>query len=77
MKIEEIEGWENLATKLDIKGLELSIRELRAQLELSIRELRVEMKEQFQRIRLLIWLPVIAVLIQTIAGIILKSFHLI
>ena len=49
MKIEDIEGHETLATKSDIKALELSIREL-----------RVDIKEQFGRIRLAIWLPVIA-----------------
>lgn len=53
MKITEIEGHETLATKADLKALELSIREL-----------RVEVKEQFQRIKLLIWLPVITSIAQ-------------
>lgn len=59
MRIEEIQGYEMLATKADIKALELSIREL-----------RVDVKEQFQRIRLLIWLPVITGAVQIFLAII-------
>ena len=58
MKIEEIQGYESLATKADIKALELSIREL-----------RVDVKEQFQRIRILIWLPVITGAVQILLAI--------
>ena len=58
MKIEEIQGYESLATKADIKALELSIREL-----------RVDVKEQFQRIRVLIWLPVITGAVQILLAI--------
>ena len=58
MKIEEIQGYETLATKADIKALELSIREL-----------RVDVKEQFARIKLLIWLPVITGLMQILLAI--------
>jgi hypothetical protein len=59
MKIEEIQGYEMLATKADIKALELSIREL-----------RVDVKEQFQRIKILIWLPVITGAVQIFLAII-------
>ena len=58
VKIEEIQGYESLATKADIKALELSIREL-----------RVDVKEQFQRIRILIWLPVITGAVQILLAI--------
>jgi hypothetical protein len=60
MKIEEIEGWEKIATKDDIKNLELSIREL-----------KVEMKEQFGKIKLAIWLPIVA----AIGQILFVIFH--
>ncbi|HEX4714877.1 MAG TPA: hypothetical protein VH164_08130 [Ktedonobacteraceae bacterium] len=40
------------------------------ELKLAVRELRVEMREQFQRIRLLIWLPVIAAIGQIIVTVI-------
>jgi hypothetical protein len=53
MKIEEIQGYETLATKADIKELRIDLREL-----------RVDVKEQFQRIKVLIWLPVITGLVQ-------------
>ena len=65
MKITDIEGYETLATKADLKALELQVREL-----------RVEMKEQFnriesrfQQIKLLIWLPVITGAIQVLMAI--------
>jgi hypothetical protein len=60
MKIEEIQGYETLATKADIKALELSIRELRV----DVKEQFQRMKDELQRIKLLIWLPVITGLIQ-------------
>jgi hypothetical protein len=56
MKIEELENWQKIATKDDIKNLELSIRELKVEM----REEFVGIKEQFQRIKLAIWLPMIA-----------------
>ena len=55
MKITEIEGYETLATKSDIKALELSIRELRV----DVREQLQRLKDELQRIKILIWLPVI------------------
>jgi hypothetical protein len=60
MRIEEIQGYETLATKADVKELRTEIKELRV----DMKELRVDVKEQFQRIKLLIWLPVITGLIQ-------------
>ena len=64
MKITEIEGYEALATKADLKELRIEMRDQFKALELSIREWRVDVKEQFQRIRLLIWLPVITGAVQ-------------
>ena len=64
MKITEIEGYETLATKADLKELRAEMKDQFKALELSIREWRVEVKEQFQRIKLLIWLPVIAAVAQ-------------
>ena len=60
MRIEELQGYETIATKADIKALELSIRELRVE----VKEQFARVKDEFQRIKLLIWLPVITGLIQ-------------
>ena len=65
MKITEIEGYETLATKADIKALELSIRELRV----DVREQIHRLKDDLQRIKMLIWLPVITGLIQILVAI--------
>lgn len=65
MKITEIEGYETLATKADIKALELSIRELRV----DVREQLQRLKDELQRIKVLIWLPVIAGVAQIIVAI--------
>lgn len=64
MKITEIEGYETLATKADLKELRTEMRDQFKALELSIREWRVDVKEQFQRIKVLIWLPVVTGLTQ-------------
>jgi hypothetical protein len=55
MKLQELEDGATVATKLDLEKLRLEFEALKLQL----REFRVEIKEQFQRIKLLIWLPVI------------------
>ena len=65
MKITDIKGYETLATKADLKALELQLRELRVE----INEKFVQMKDQFQRIKLLIWLPVITGAIQVLIAI--------
>ena len=65
MKITEIEGYETLATKTDIKALELSIRELRV----DVREQIQKLKDEIQRIKVLIWLPVVTGLIQILVAI--------
>jgi hypothetical protein len=64
MKISELEGHESLLTKADLE-------ELKREMKLELRELRVEFKteivgirDQLQRIRILIWLPVITGAIQ-------------
>jgi hypothetical protein len=64
MKISELEGYESLLTKADLE-------ELKREMKLELRELRVEFKtevvgirDQLQRIRILIWLPVITGAIQ-------------
>ena len=77
MKIEEIEGAEKLATKLDLRELREELVHRMNGLELSVRESRVDVREQFAKIKVLLWLPVIAVIVQTIAGIVLRALHLI
>lgn len=66
MKITEIEGYETLATNAGLEDLKrelkLEMRELRAELK----EFRADIKEQFQRIRILIWLPVITGAVQIV-----------
>jgi hypothetical protein len=69
MKIEELEGWERFATKADIKDLELAIKELGVEM----REQLVGVKEQFQRIKLLIWLPVLASVSQIVVALVLHK----
>lgn len=69
MKITEIEGYETLATRADLKELRTEMRDQFKALELSIREWRVDVKEQFQRIKVLIWLPVVTGLTQILVAI--------
>ena len=65
MKLSELEGADTLATKADLREIQLQLRELQVQ----VKELRVEVKEQLQHIKLLIWLPVITGVIQIIMAI--------
>ncbi len=55
MKLNDLEDGHIVATKLDLQELSLEIREF-----------RVEIKEQFNKIKLLIWLPVIAAIGQVL-----------
>ena len=60
---------EQVSERLDSEIKHLATKEDLREIQLQIRELRVEIKEQFQRIKLLIWLPVITGIVQIIMAI--------
>jgi hypothetical protein len=65
MKLQDLEDGATVATKADLRDLRTELQSLK----LDVREARLEAREQYNRFRLLIWLPIVTGALQVLAAI--------